>query len=90
MIKFDSVKPTDEFDAYVKGSYASFETIQLEGAVGGPISDTVSVRLSAQYQERDAYIDNQVLGSAGDAGAYEDFAGARRFCFSRTRNLIGS
>ncbi len=74
VIKFDSVKPTDEFDAYVKGSYASFDTVQLEGAIGGPISDGISVRLSAQYQERDDYIDNQAIGSVGDAGGYEDFA----------------
>lgn len=74
VIKFDSVKPGDEFDAYAKASYASFDTLQLEGAVGGPISDRVSVRLSAQYQEREDYIENQFLGSSGDAGGFEDLA----------------
>jgi len=74
IIKFDSVKPGDEFDAYVKTSYGNFDTVQLEGAVGGPITDSVSIRLSGLYQRRDDYIDNQALGAPGDAGGFDEFA----------------
>jgi iron complex outermembrane receptor protein len=73
-IKFESVKPGDEFDAYFKASLASFDTTQVQGAVGGPVSDTLSLRASAIYQSRNDYIQNQVLGDRGNAGGYEDFA----------------
>jgi len=74
IIKFDSVKPGDEFDAYVKASYGNFNTGQLEGAIGGPISDSLSVRLSGLYQGRDDFIENQVLGDSGNAGDFREFA----------------
>jgi iron complex outermembrane receptor protein len=34
IIKFDSVKPAEDFDAYGKLSIASFGTVNVEGAVG--------------------------------------------------------
>lgn len=74
ILKFDSVKPGDELDGYARASYGRFNTVQVEGAVGGPVTDWLSLRASAQYQRRDDYIKNQVLGPAGDAGGYEDFA----------------
>ncbi|MEM6411259.1 MAG: TonB-dependent receptor [Pseudomonadota bacterium] len=74
ILKFDSVKPTDELDGYARVAYGRFNAVQLEGAVGGPVTDWLSVRASAQYQRRDDFIDNQVLGDPGDAGGFDDFA----------------
>lgn len=74
IIKFDSVKPSQETDAYVQASYARLGTVQLEGAVGGAISDNLSVRVSGLFQRRDDYIENQFLGEAGNAGDYEEHA----------------
>ncbi|MEO0983209.1 MAG: TonB-dependent receptor [Pseudomonadota bacterium] len=74
IIKFDSVKPTDELDAYFKASFGRFDTVQLEGAVGGPVSDDLSVRFSGLHQRRDEFIENVVLGPTGDAGGYSEFA----------------
>lgn len=82
IIKFDSVKPSEDFDAYAEATYASFDTIRLEGAVGGRIADGWSYRVSALYQERDDYIKNQVLGSAGDAGGYDEFAYRAQIMYS--------
>lgn len=73
IVKFDSKKPTQEFDAYVKAGYGSFDQIDIEGAVGGPLSDTMSARLSLQYQDRDDWLDNN--GPADDLEGYTDFAG---------------
>ncbi len=74
IIKFDSVKPGDELDGYGRVSYGRFNAVQVEGAVGGPVTDWLSLRASGQYQRRDDFIDNQVLGDAGDAGGFDDFA----------------
>ena len=74
ILKFDSVKPGDELDGYLRAAYGRFDTVQVEGAVGGPVTDWLSLRASAQYQRRDDFIENQVLGDPGNAGGYEDFA----------------
>ena len=74
IIKFDSVKPSQEADAYLSASYARLGTLQLEGAMGGAVTDDISFRLSGLYQRRDDYIENQFLGDAGNAGGYKEFA----------------
>ncbi|MEO0882317.1 MAG: TonB-dependent receptor [Pseudomonadota bacterium] len=74
IIKFDSVKPGDELDGYGRIAYGRFNAVQVEGAFGGPVTDWLSVRASGQYQRRDDFIDNQVLGEDGDAGGFDDFA----------------
>ncbi len=74
ILKFDSVKPTKEFDAYGRVSYGRFQTAQIEGAVGGPINDWLSIRASGLFQRRSAFIDNLVLGPEGDAGNFADAA----------------
>ncbi len=73
-LKFESVKPGDEPDAYVRASYGSFGTANLEGAVGGPVSERVSLRLSGIYQTRDDYIESALPAGGADAGGYDDFA----------------
>ncbi|MEO0611997.1 MAG: TonB-dependent receptor [Pseudomonadota bacterium] len=88
ILKFESVKPGDEFDAYVNASYANFNTLQVQGAVGAPVAEWLSVRLSAQYQYRDDYIENQIDDDPrADAGAYEDFAWRAQFLATPTDNL---
>jgi iron complex outermembrane recepter protein len=39
-------KPTDTLEGYVKAGYGSYQRVNLEGAVGGPLSDAVSFRVS--------------------------------------------
>ncbi len=70
IIKFDSKKPGDEFDAYVRASYGSYESAELEGAVGGRISDALAVRVSGLFQTRGDYVDN---GFTGEDDAYEGY-----------------
>ena len=41
-------KPTREVEGYVQVGYGQYDTVELEGAVGGPITDTLSARLSIQ------------------------------------------
>lgn len=76
IVKFDSVKPRDYADGYARVSYGRFNNINAEGAVGGPLGDNVSVRLSALYQRQDDYVDNVLpSGTTEDAfGGFEEFA----------------
>lgn len=75
ILKFESVKPGEEFDAYATASYANFDTIQAQGALNIPLSEWASFRLSGQYQFRDDFIENQIDDDPNaDAGGYRDFA----------------
>lgn len=75
VIKFESAKPSDDFEAFVNSSYGRFDTVQIDGAINIPISDIASLRVSAIYQERDDFIENVIDDDPrADAGGYEDFA----------------
>lgn len=87
IIKFDSVKPSQDFDAYVRGSYGTYNTVDLEGAVGGALTDKLSARLSVLHQSRDDYVDN---GFTGEADAFEGFevtSGRLQFLLEATDSL---
>lgn len=85
IIKFDSVKPTDEFDAYARGSYGTYNTFDLEGAIGGPLYEMLDVRLSAIHQSRDDYVDNAFTGEDDFAEGFEVSSARLQLLFKPTR-----
>jgi iron complex outermembrane receptor protein len=75
VLKFDSVKPSQSFGGYAQASYASLGTINVQGAVGGPIVDGVLAgRLSAIYMHRDDWIDNAYTSRNNVTGGYDQSA----------------
>ncbi len=50
--------PTDQWDGYLEASYGSFNRSILEGAIGGPISENLKFRISAQWERDDGQFDN--------------------------------
>jgi len=77
IIKVQSKKPTEDFDAVVSGSYGSFGSTDLRLAVGGGLSDTLSARVSLLQQDRDDWIDNKAPGfeQKNQLGGYSESAG---------------
>ena len=71
IVKFDTVKPSQEFDADLSLTYGELETAIVQGAVGGG-SETVATRLSLLYQERGDWVDNGFTGQ--EFGGFEEFA----------------
>ncbi|MCU0291835.1 MAG: TonB-dependent receptor [Thermoanaerobaculaceae bacterium] len=59
VIKFETRKPSQEFEADFRLSYGSFDTIDFSGGVGGALTDTISARFSALYQSRSDWVDNK-------------------------------
>ena len=55
-------------------SYGELGSMSFEGAVGGGLTDAISFRLSALYQERDDWIDNEFTGENDAMGGYDEFA----------------
>ncbi|WP_427964959.1 TonB-dependent receptor [Altererythrobacter sp.] len=76
IVKFDSVKPQDDFGGYARVSYGRFENVNAEGALNLALSDNFAVRVSALYQRQSDYVDNVLpSGTQRNAfGGFEDFA----------------
>ena len=68
IIKFDTLRPSQEFQGRASASYGGFHTRTLDAGVGGPlIADKLSFRLSGLYQHRDNYVDNLYAGPSADS-----------------------
>ncbi len=74
VVKFNSVKPSEEVTGYGKFSVASFGGVNAEGAIGGGLGEGWSTRVSAQYQHRDNFVDNTFTGQNNAYEGYDEFA----------------
>jgi iron complex outermembrane receptor protein len=67
IVKFDTIKPTNSFQGRVDASYGSFNTVNIDAGIGGPIvADKIAFRLSGLYQHRDNWVDNTFTGTSAD------------------------
>lgn len=72
-VQFISNQPTDSFGGYVSGTYGRYNQTILEGALSGPVSDQLKVRVSGIYDHDDGYIKNITPGQP-DRGANNHWA----------------
>ena len=74
IIKFDSRKPSEDFNAYGLASFGSLGTLNFEGAVGGALNDagTLMGRFSVISQNRDDWIDNAYTGVNDAMGGFSE------------------
>ncbi|MEM8815078.1 MAG: TonB-dependent receptor [Pseudomonadota bacterium] len=87
IIKFNSVRPSHETSGYAKASWATHDTINLEGAIGGSlIADTLSARISALHRSRDNWITNGLTGQES-LGEYDETAVRVQFDWTISDNL---
>jgi len=73
IVKFETVKPSQEFDAFVKAAYGTYSTTDIQAAVGGSLGGGFSARASALYQSRNDWVDNDFPGGE-DLGGYQTTA----------------
>ena len=70
IIKFDTIRPSQEFQSRAAASVGSYKSVNLDAGVGGPlITDLLAFRLSALIQHRDNWIDNTFAGVSQDSTA---------------------
>ena len=62
-INFVSAKPTDQFSGNLQVDYSSYNTVNLEGAVSGPLTDKLSGRLAFVENYSDGYVRDTYLGT---------------------------
>ncbi len=87
IVKFDSVKPSEDFNAYAKVGFASMGTRNIEAAIGGGLTDTISARVSVLNQTRDDWIDNGFSGQDDAFGGYDETAYRLQFLYDNGDDL---
>lgn len=60
-INFVSAKPSDQFSAHLHAEYGSYDTVNVEGAIGGPLTDTVDGRIAFVGNYSNGYLKNSFL-----------------------------
>ncbi|MBE0369156.1 TonB-dependent receptor [Pseudoalteromonas aurantia] len=83
LVKFDSVKPSQEFDAYGALSYGSKGSTDFEGAFGTGLTDRISTRVSVLWQDKEDYIDVKAPGfeKENSLGGYSEKAARVQFLY---------
>jgi len=86
LINYITAKPGEELSGYADLTYGEYDRIKLEGAVGGPLSDTVGARLSFLRHQYDGWVENTVPG-ADDGNALEATAVRGQLQFTPSDDL---
>jgi iron complex outermembrane receptor protein len=60
LIHYISRLPSQQFSGYTNLEFGNYGQARLEAALGGGVSETLSVRLSGIWNQYDAYIDNTI------------------------------
>lgn len=68
IVKSDSVQPSQTWKGQATASLGTFNSINAEAGIGGPLSSdgSISFRLSGLYQHRDDWISNTYTGPSDD------------------------
>lgn len=63
MINITSANPTDEFEGWVTGTHEfELDETTMEGAISGPLTDTVKARLAMRWNEQaEGWVDNEIV-----------------------------
>lgn len=58
LVHYIVAKPADHLEGYGEATYGSYDQVRLEGAISGPISDTLSARASFLFDRNGAFWKN--------------------------------
>ena len=87
VVKFESAKPTNKFEAYAMGSIGRYSALNFEGMVNVPLSPTVSLRVAAQSQNRDDWVKNTRGAPTSELEGYNDNAARLQVLFAPDKNF---
>ncbi len=85
LIHYITAKPTREPEGFAQLTYGEYDRIKLEGALGGPLSDVVSARISVLHHEYDGWVENTVAGNE-DGNALDNTAIRGQLLFEPSEN----
>jgi len=86
LVQYISRKPsTEEVEGYADVSYGMYDTdadpnaFRLEGAIGGPLTDTVSARVAGLYNDQEPYLENLYRNDSANYFGSGTFGGDNSF-----------
>lgn len=79
-------KPTDEFEAYVKGGYGNFNRREVEGMINIPVNDVLKFRFAGNLVKRDGWLANPSAGP----GQPSEFGNLDYHSFRASMRMEGS
>ncbi len=91
IVKFDTVKPTAN-NNYARISYGRYDSLNLEVAAGGQLTEGLSARASVLLQRRGNWVDNVSTVGTSDLEGFRDFAARLQFQLDSgpfTARLVG-
>ncbi len=83
VVKFDSIRPQSDFGGYINVSDATYNTMNLEGAINIPFGEGWAVRVSGLYQHRDDFVGNALTGEEDLYEGYDDRAARVQLKYER-------
>ena len=89
LVKIDSVRPSDERNAYMSLAYGDKDTVAFEAATNVEAHDTVDMRASFKYQRRSDWIDNIANGAGNDFGGFDEYAYRLQFLWDPNDSFTG-
>lgn len=88
IVKFSTIKPSDETDMSISASIGRYGSVKAEAAVGGALVEgKVAARISGALIRRDDYVSNDFTQEEDALGGFEDIAGRLQVLFTPTENL---
>jgi iron complex outermembrane recepter protein len=83
LIQYFSNQPTDHLDGYLDVTGGNFSRFDSEGAIGGPLTDTLSARAAFATNYHEGYITNDLGGRINNQ---RQFAGRLQFTWKFADN----
>lgn len=87
IVKFDSVRPSQERDGFLSASFGTFNAVDAKAAFGGALTDTLSARVSLLYQSQSDWIDNGFTGEDDALGGHRVGAFRLQFLWQPSERL---
>jgi iron complex outermembrane receptor protein len=77
VIKLTSARPTDHYTGHASASWGTFNTVNSEVALSGPITETLRFRVAGNLQHRDDWVKNDYAATLNEHSfdGYDDLAG---------------
>ena len=87
LIHYISRKPTQEFEAFAELTVGEYGLTRFQGAISGPLSDTVSGRIAVSAHHDDGYLENRLGDDLRDNGV-NSVRGLLSIDLSQDANLL--
>ncbi len=88
ILKFDSIKPSEQLTARATATYGRFNTATFDGGIGGAlVPGKIAARASLLVQHRDHWIDNRYTHRNDVLGGHDEVAARLQLLLTPTDDL---